>query len=255
RSGCVIKSFLDQLGLRLCEVSPRFRDQTFETLERQPRPARSVIELISDFVEGLVKQVHPKKRPAVRGLEEKFALVGRPEIGGLENALTPVDQLLRPVQQLAVLVKVFVILPRCKRRIPDRTKHPGYIPHRKFAFSADLQGTVRLALEIQDVVVSIGDHDLPEMQIAMDADFLLRMGDGGDLLEALHGNIPLRRARDAGQVALLSGKHCAGFRSLAPDTPHERLYVRGGAVNGRDVRFARSGKRKMKLGRPDAEYM
>src|SRR6185437_8128559 len=141
--------------------------------ERNLDPIGAVVQLVSEFVDGLLKKIKVEERGefAATGGKERRA-GGRLEILREKLRAGPAAPGRGPGQQaLAVRgsVPAARIEERRNRRVVKRAQHSGYVLQRGALGATFGQGARRLTFKINDDEIGAGPKNLAEMVIAMNA--------------------------------------------------------------------------------------
>ena len=164
------------------KAKEKLRSEGEDANERDADPGGAIVELIEELVEGLFKQVGGEEGLSELRLGDEGGAGGD---GGAvrlkEGASDGVDPKSGPeLEGLRGGVALLVGLERGIGGVGEATEHACYIFEGRLFLAAFGERARGLAFEIEESEVVVGDEDLAEMVIAMDADALPRRLGCGD---------------------------------------------------------------------------
>src|SRR4051794_34188915 len=128
--------------------------------QRHLDPVGPVAELVAQLVEHLLELEELHEPGHVFERFEQPATERCRRVGGEESPA-----------RLALPLVELVALGGAPLRIAERAQHPGHVAQRRTFQAAFGEGPGRLALEVDDVPVVVGEQDLAEVIVAVMADF------------------------------------------------------------------------------------
>ncbi len=136
------------------------------------QPGRSVHQFVFHFVEGFLEQEEIEQVPRLRGIGRPQRRIG----GGAAGVPEFLGRLFAPDFELrrrgcALLRReIDRVGQRRGGRIVDRADQPGDVARRRRLRAPLGERAARLALEVEDERVVLGDQHLAEMEVAVMAD-------------------------------------------------------------------------------------
>ena len=187
--------------------------------------------------------------------------VGRAEVGVEERGFAPADERPSPRLRGRGVGGVLAQDEGGVRGVVERAEHAGDVTEGVVPAAALLERAGRLALEVEEVELAVGEERLAEVVVAVDAD--AEAAAGGNVAEGVEvgeGAVPLvlggEVAGGARRVALgagVLGEEGARPSELVLDAVGEGGVVLGGGGLGLEVRGLGRGEDCVHLGGADAE--
>ena len=158
--------------------TPRCSQDAQSRLQRDMRPGRPVGQFVFDFVKRLFKQEEVEqfpasapRRPATSGRRRAFrgSSPNRPRIRRSPQARMRCASAARSSG-----LRFGRAVDSRAGRVVDRAQEAGDVARRRRLAPALFERAARLALEIEDIGVVLGDQHLAEMEVAVMADLQCR---------------------------------------------------------------------------------